>query len=45
MNLFTEMRALVIGALERMQAEGALPLRAAPLVTLRCGGRVGEGVR
>ena len=25
MNLFTEMRALVIGALERMQAEGALP--------------------
>ncbi len=25
MNLFTEMRTLVIGALERMQAEGALP--------------------
>ncbi|MGX9350199.1 arginine--tRNA ligase [Shimia sp. W99] len=25
MNLFTEMRALVIGALERMQAEGTLP--------------------
>ena len=29
----------------QQQAEGALPLRAAPLVTLRCGGRVGEGVR